>query len=111
MQALSLQQSRKVIGPSVLFALILMVQMQLWDGVITQVLVSNGIARELNPLVMSSISQGSFLPLKIAGLVVCVAMLWLISKRFPRLATMTASTIAVFYAVVLSWNFITLFTA
>jgi hypothetical protein len=111
MQALSLVRGNKSLGPHLLFALVLMAQLQIWDGVITQVLVGNGIARELNPFVVNSVNQGSFIVIKIAGLILCGMTLWLIGKRFPALATTAASIIAVFYAGIVAWNFVTVFIA
>ena len=111
MKALSLIYDNKIPGKHLVFALLLMAQLQLWDGVITQVFVSNGIAREFNPLVINSVNQGSFLVIKIVGLLLCVFCLWLVGRKFPRLATAIAAVIAVFYTAVLSWNFITVFTA
>jgi hypothetical protein len=110
MKALSLIHGNRIKGVHLVFALLLMAQLQIWDGVITQVLVGHGIARELNPFVIGSINQGSFIIIKIAGLILCVASLWLVGKKFPVLATATASIIAVFYATTVLWNFITVFT-
>lgn len=110
MKALSLTYDNNISGRHLAFALLLMAQLQLWDGIITQVFVGNGIARELNPLVINSVNQGSFLIIKIIGLLLCVFCLWLIGKKFPRLAITIAAVIAVFYTAVLSWNFITVFT-
>ena len=111
MKAISLTYNHNISGRHLAFALLLMAQLQLWDGVITQVFVGNGIARELNPLMMNSINQGSFLIIKIIGLLLCVLFLWLVGRKFPRLATSIAAVIAVFYTAILSWNFITVFTA
>lgn len=111
MKALSLTYDNRISGRHLAFALLLMAQLQLWDGVITQVFVGNGIASELNPLVISSVNHGSFLLVKIIGLILCVACLWLIGKKFPGIATTAAAVIAVFYAAILSWNFMTVFTA
>ena len=111
MKALSLTYDNKISGRHLVFALLIMAQLQLWDGVITQVFVGNGIARELNPLVINSVNQGSFLIIKIIGLILCVLCLWLVGKRYPCIATTVAAVIAVFYTAILSWNFITVFTA
>ena len=111
MKALSLTYDNKISGRHLVFALLLMAQFQLWDGVITQVFVGNGVAREFNPLMINSINQGSFLIIKVIGLLLCVACLWLVGRKFPGIATTVAAVIAVFYAAILTWNFITVFTA
>jgi hypothetical protein len=111
MKALSLTQGNRISGKHLAFALLLMAQLQLWDAVITQVLVGNGIARELNPFILNSVNQGSFIVIKIAGLILCVACLWLIGKKYPALATAAAAIIAVLYTGIVSWNFAMIFAA
>ena len=85
--------------------LVLMAQLTMWDGLITQTFVSNGLAKEGNPLMASFVSQGSFLPLKLIGLIACIPLLWFVYKRFPRLTVATTSSVIAFYGLVLTWNF------
>ncbi|MBN1376342.1 MAG: hypothetical protein JXA01_09315 [Dehalococcoidia bacterium] len=92
-----------------LFVLLLMVQFQFWDGLITQVFVSNGLVKEANPLMMPLISEGSFLAVKLLGIAAVLLLLWLIYTRFPRMALSAASCISAFYIIVVTWNFTVLF--
>jgi hypothetical protein len=92
------------------FLLLLMAQFQLWDGVITQVFVKGGLAREGNALMANLVYGGDFLALKIVSVAILALVLWLIFKRFPRLAISTTACIAIFYLGVITWNFLVVFS-
>lgn len=92
-----------------IFALLLMAQFQLWDGVITHVFVRNGLAREANAFMANLVYGGDFLVFKIISVAIVALALWVIYKRFPRLAIITAAGIAVFYLGVVTWNFLVVF--
>ncbi len=92
------------------FVLLLMAIFQLWDGIITQVFTSSGIAHEGNPLMMGIVGSGNFLMFKIVGIGVAAAALWFAYKYLPRLSKVTASCITIFYAGVIAWNFTSVFT-
>lgn len=85
--------------------LVLMAQLQLWDGLITHTFVNHNLAKEVNPLMAPIVSEGYFLVLKLIGLLICIPVLWVISKRFPKLAMAAASSVVVFYSAVIVWNF------
>lgn len=107
---LSTTLSRMQLGKGhTLFLFAMMAQLQLWDGVITQAFVMNGLARESNRVAAFMLSQGNYLPIKIAGALTSIALLWFISRRFPALAAFTASVICMFYLAVISWNFLVFF--
>lgn len=93
----------------ILFVLLLMAQFQFWDGVITHVFVTNGLVKEANPLVAPLVSGGSFLLIKLLGIAAILLLLWIISKRFPRMAVVAASCISMFYVAVITWNFMVFF--
>jgi hypothetical protein len=92
-----------------IFVLLLMAQFQLWDGVITHVFVRSGLAREGNAIMSNLVYGGDFLFLKIVSVAVLALVLWLIFKRFPRLAISTAAVVAIFYLGVITWNFLVVF--
>ncbi len=96
-------------GGHMLFALLLLAQFQLWDGVMTQLFVSSGLAREANRIVEPLINSGSFLAFKLLGIAALLPLLWLIHKRYPRIAFMVASCLSIFYLGVISWNFVVFF--
>lgn len=86
------------------YLLFLLGGFEIFDGVITHYLVGNGLAREANPLMESIVMEGSFLPLKVIGVLLCVFILWHLYKRFRRVTLITTSTMVVFYGAVIAWN-------
>ena len=90
---------RKMIYPlSVLVILVIA------DGVITNVLVNSGVAREGNPLLVPLVGGGSFLALKAAGALFCSFILWDIYRQQPKMATIGTSCLMVAYAGIVLWN-------
>jgi hypothetical protein len=89
--------------------LILMVQLQIWDGLITQIFVNGGFVREANPFITSLVSSGQFLPLKIVVALACMPILWAVYKHVSKLALLAASGMVVLYIAVIFWNFMILF--
>jgi Domain of unknown function (DUF5658) len=78
--------------------------LSLCDLLVTQRFVGMGLVAEHNPVVAGLISDHSFAPIKLLGIILSLSMLWCIYKRFPRLAGAAAVLITVFYSVVLIWN-------
>lgn len=92
-----------------IFALWLMAQFQLWDGIITEVFTRRGLVSEGNIFTRGLVLSGDFLIFKIIVVAVLSAMLWLIYKRYPRLAIGTSIAIAIFYLGVVTWNLLVVF--
>lgn len=84
--------------------LILLGGFEISDGIITHLLVGNGLAQEGNPLMESVVREGNFLLLKVVGVLLCVPILWCLYQRFPRVILITTSSIVVFYGAVIAWN-------
>ena len=84
--------------------LLLMFGLQMVDAVVTHFLVGRGHIQEGNPLMASIVGDGNFVLLKVAGVLVCLPILLALHRRFPRLATVTVSSVVAFYGVVISWN-------
>ena len=74
------------------------------DGIITQLLVSNGPFVEANPLMAPVVSDGNFLLLKIVGVVLCALILMKLYRYFPRITILTTSSLVTFYGAVIGWN-------
>ena len=87
----------------------ILIAVQIADGALTYSSVSQRLAREGNPLMQCIAGSGNFLLLKIVGALVCALLLWLVSRRFPRICIISASCIVVFYALVIAWNLNVLF--
>ena len=78
--------------------------LEISDGVFTDFAVKQGLVKEANPLMAPIVSEDNFLFLNVAGALVCAVILWLIYKKYPRVAQAASSAIIVFYAAVLVWN-------
>ena len=89
-------------------ALALLCVFELVDGLLTRWAVTTGIASEWNPIIGGRVSDWSFVLLKIAGAAACAAALWLVHRRFPRMALISTNFVVALYFVVLSWNVTTL---
>ena len=74
------------------------------DGIITQYLITHGIAWELNPFLASFIDENMFLLIKAIGVLLAITILWDISKRNYRIALVTSSLFVMFYTLVVMWN-------
>ena len=74
------------------------------DGIITQYLITHGIAWELNPFLASFIDENMFLLIKAIGVLLAITILWDISKRNYRIALATSSFFVMFYTLVVFWN-------
>lgn len=97
-------------GGSTLFLLAMMAQLQLWDGLITQAFVMRGLANEGNRVAAHLLGEGNYLLLKASGVLVSLALLWLVGRRYPALAKLAASVICIFYIAVIAWNFLVVFS-
>jgi len=76
------------------------------DGLISQFLVRHGLAREGNPLLESLVPQGSFLWIKVAGVLLCVALLWDIYRQWPKLAWVSSLCFVILYTGIVGWNLV-----
>ena len=86
------------------YLLTIMSSLEISDGIFTDFAVGKGFVNEANPLMDSVVSGGHFLFLKAAGALVCVVMLWLVYRKYPRLAKTASSGIILFYTAVIAWN-------
>ncbi len=86
------------------YLLALMSGLKITDGVLTDHFVRQGVVQEGNKLVAKIVVDGRFLLITIAGAFLCGLVLWLLARRFPRLAGITAASVSVFYGAVLTWN-------
>ena len=74
------------------------------DGVITEVLLAQGIARESNPFLEPLVGETVFLVLKTVGAFAAAFILWDIYRHWPKLGV-TATWVAVSaYGAIVLWN-------
>jgi hypothetical protein len=82
----------------------LLVGLVVADGVLTNILVNNGLAREGNPLLEPLIGDIGFLIVKVVGALACALILWDISRRYPKLARYATCFFLVVYSGIVLWN-------
>ena len=86
------------------YLLSLLVVFVISDGLITNVLVGSGLAREANPLLQPLVGDIGFLILKVVGALLCALILWDVSRRYRKVALISTSCCVVFYAGIVLWN-------
>ncbi len=74
------------------------------DGLLTELLLDGGMAREGNPFLQPLVGDVGFMVLKVAGSLLCALILWDIYKRFPRVAVIATWIAVVGYAIIVVWN-------
>lgn len=74
------------------------------DGLITQLLIRDGLAREGNPFLQPLVGESGFIILKAAGALLCAFILWDIYRRFPRVAVIATWCFVAVYGVIVLWN-------
>ena len=74
------------------------------DGLLTHFLITDGIAREGNPLLQPIVGETGFIVLKIVGALLCALILWDIYRRYPRVALISTSCFVVCYGAIVLWN-------
>jgi hypothetical protein len=74
------------------------------DGLLTELLISRGSVREVNPFLQPLVGDIGFMVLKVVGALLCALILWDIYRRFSRLATIATWIAVVGYGVIVAWN-------
>lgn len=93
------------IGKSkMIYLLATLVAFVILDGLLTELLLDGGMAREGNPFLQPLVGDVGFMVLKVAGSLLCAFILWDIYKRLPRVALITTWIAVVGYAIIVVWN-------
>ena len=74
------------------------------DGLLTNYLVNNNLAREANYLLSDFAGTSSLIVMKIVGGLVVILLLWHISTKKYTLAKVASSLFVVSYGLIVSWN-------
>jgi hypothetical protein len=74
------------------------------DGVITEVLLAQGIARESNPFLAPLVGQTGFLVLKTVGALAAAFILWDIHRHWPKLGVAATWVAVCAYGAIVLWN-------
>ena len=95
---------KKIFDSKIKYLLTALVALVTLDGVLTEFLVGNGAARELNPFLEPLVGEFGFMVLKIAGALLCAFILWDVHRRYPRLGIIATWVAVVGYAAIVLWN-------
>lgn len=92
----TIRQMRCLLG--VMFALVVA------DGVISNFLVTNGLAQEWNMFLQALVSEEHFLLIKAACAFLVAIIMWDIYKKRPNMAVISSLCIVAIYTGVVYWN-------
>jgi hypothetical protein len=81
-----------------------LVLLVLGDGILTEYVIRDSLGREANPFVSLFMQTASLISLKALGALICVLMLWDISRRQPRVALVACCVCVAAYTLILYWN-------
>ncbi len=87
-----------------MYLLITLVALVILDGLLTELLLGNGLAQESNPFLQPWVGDAGFMALKVIGSLLCAFILWDIYRRFPRVAVIATWIAVVGYALIVAWN-------
>jgi len=74
------------------------------DGLMTQFLVTNGHASEVNPFLQAWVGQELFLAIKISGAFLVTLLLWIKYNARPKLIYRSTAVFLAFYTSIVFWN-------
>jgi len=74
------------------------------DGLLTQCLLKEGLAREGNTLLQPIVDRWHFVLVKAVGVIACALILWDIYTRSAKLALVSTSFLVLGYLAVDLWN-------
>jgi len=74
------------------------------DGLLTNFLVTNGHALEVNPFLQAWVGQDIFLAIKVSGAFLATLLLWIKYNRKPKLIYGITVAFLAFYTTIIFWN-------
>ncbi len=89
---------------AVKLALVSLVLLVVIDGVLTNILVRQGIAREWNPFLVSIAGEPWLVVIKIVGALVCALVLWDIYRHWQGLGAASSYIFLAVYTGIVLWN-------
>ena len=97
-------------GRAVKYLLGLLVFLVIADGLITNLLVNQNIAREGNPLLGLLAGKNILVIVKIIGAAACAFILWDIYKHWTKLGLISVYSFTAVYTLIVTWNLVLLLT-
>lgn len=89
--------------------LLILVALVVADALITKFLVVQRFGVEANPFLQSWVGEDKFLPIKLAGALLSVLLLWDIYKHNPKLSYIATACFVGVYTIIVFWNLSVLF--
>ena len=86
------------------YVLGILIILDIGDGVLTNILIKEGIAREANPYLLDLAGESAFMAIKVVGVLLAALILWDIHRRYPRVAFWTAFSFLLIYCGIVGWN-------
>jgi hypothetical protein len=83
--------------------------LQLWDGIITTIMIGNGCVKEMNPLMIPLVENGSFFSFKIVSVLYFGVASWTLYKFFPKTTVLSVWFVILIYIIVTAWNCLVLY--
>lgn len=74
------------------------------DGLITEFLVTDGYASEVNPFLRAWVGQELFLAIKVSGAFLVTLLLWIQYNVRPRVVYIITVVFLAFYTTIVFWN-------
>ena len=84
--------------------LIFLVALVVADGTITRFLIVNRMGTEFNPFLHAWVEDDTLLLFKLSGAAIASFMLWRISKKYPKAASIVTVFFLAFYIFIIAWN-------
>jgi hypothetical protein len=81
------------------------------DGLVTQFLVTNGHASEVNPFLQAWVVHDLFLAIKISGAFLVTLLLWVKYNARPKLIYKSTAVFLTFYTSIVFWNLFVCFNS
>ena len=97
--------STRFASPSaVRWLLAILVVLVVVDGLLTNLLVTRGIASEGNPFLRSLAGEWALVLIKAVGATVCAFILWDVYRHWRKLGFFAVCSFVFVYAVIVGWN-------
>jgi hypothetical protein len=74
------------------------------DGLLTELLLNRGMAREVNPFLQPLVGDIGFMILKVVGALLVAFILWDVYRRFPKVAVIVTWVAVAGYGGIVLWN-------
>ncbi len=86
------------------YILVILILMNLMDGLLTNALINNDIVREANLLLLGVVGGPRFILIKVIGAFLAALILWDIYRHHSTLGFWTSTALLLIYSGIVVWN-------